>query len=114
MPAASWPPWASRPGRRPRRAAPGHRWLLADSQTDPNNSLAGATPYLRMFRIVTGGWLLARSAAAAQRALDEGGDSDACARSWSRPLLRRAGPAPGGGLVPSVTAGPSDLLAAAF
>jgi alkylation response protein AidB-like acyl-CoA dehydrogenase len=90
-------------------------WLLANGQTDPNNSLAGATPYLRMFGIVTGGWLLARAAAAAQRALDEGGDSDflrqklVTARFYAEQVLPQAA-----GLVPSVTAGPSDLLAAAF
>jgi alkylation response protein AidB-like acyl-CoA dehydrogenase len=90
-------------------------WLLANGQTDPNNSLAGATPYLRMFGIVTGGWLLARSAAAAQRALDEGHDSDflrqklVTARFYAEQVLPQAA-----GLVPSVTAGPSDLLAAAF
>jgi hypothetical protein len=90
-------------------------WLLANGQTDPNNSLAGATPYLRMFGIVTGGWLLARAATAAQRALDEGGDSDflrqklVTARFYAEQVLPQAA-----GLVPSVTAGPSDLLAAAF
>jgi hypothetical protein len=90
-------------------------WLLANGQTDPNNSLAGATPYLRMFGIVTGGWLLARAAAAAQQALDESGDSDflrqklVTARFYAEQVLPQAA-----GLVPSVTAGPSDLLAAAF
>ena len=34
------------------------QWLL--DAGDPNDALAGATPYLRMMGIVTGGWLLAR------------------------------------------------------
>ncbi len=91
-------------------------WLLANAPADPNNSLAGATPYLRMFGIVTGGWLLARSAAAARRELDAGGGDEAflrqkvvTARFYAEQLLPQAA-----GLVPSVTAGPADLLAAAF
>ena len=91
-------------------------WLLANAPADPNNSLAGATPYLRMFGIVTGGWLLARSAVAARRELDAGGGDEAflrqkvvTARFYAEQLLPQAA-----GLVPSVTAGPADLLAAAF
>jgi 3-(methylthio)propanoyl-CoA dehydrogenase len=91
-------------------------WLLANGLADPNNALAGATPYLRMCGIVTGGWLLARGAAAAQRALDEGrGDADflrqkvVTARFFAEQVLPQAA-----GLVPSVTAGPGDLLAATF
>ena len=48
-------------------------WLLANGLADPWNALAGATPYLRMCGIVTGGWLLARSALAAQRRPRRGG-----------------------------------------
>ena len=91
-------------------------WLLANGPADPNNSLAGATPYLRMFGIVTGGWLLGRSAAAARRELDAGRGDEAflgqkvvTARFYAEQLLPQAA-----GLVPSVTAGPADLLAAAF
>ena len=91
-------------------------WLLANGLTDPNNALAGATPYLRMCGIVTGGWLLARSAQAAQRLLDAGeGDADflrqkvVTAKFYAEQLLPQAA-----GLAPSVTAGPADLLAATF
>jgi hypothetical protein len=91
-------------------------WLLANTPTDPNNALAGASPYLRMCGIVTGGWLLARSAAAAQRALAEGrGDAGfltqkvLTARFYAEQLLPQAA-----GLAPAVTAGPEDLLAAVF
>jgi len=91
-------------------------WLLANMAADPNNSLAGASPYLRMCGIVTGGWLLARSAAAAQRALAEGrGDAAflaqkvVTAKFYAEQLLPQAA-----GLAPAVTAGPGDLLAAVF
>jgi 3-(methylsulfanyl)propanoyl-CoA dehydrogenase len=91
-------------------------WLLANTPADPNNSLAGASPYLRMCGIVTGGWLLARSAAAAQRALAEGkGDAGflaqkvVTAKFYAEQLLPQAA-----GLAPAVTAGPGDLLAAVF
>src|SRR5829696_5965809 len=51
-------------------------WLMA-GLADPNIALAGATPYVRMCGMVTGGWLLARSALAANRALANGnGDDD--------------------------------------
>ena len=91
-------------------------WLLANTPADPNNSLAGASPYLRMCGIVTGGWLLARSAAAAQRSLAEGkGDAGflaqkvVTAKFYAEQLLPQAA-----GLAPAVTAGPGDLLAAVF
>jgi len=42
-----------------------------------NDALAGATPYLRMFGQTIGGWLMARSAVAAQNMLDGGqGDTE--------------------------------------
>jgi alkylation response protein AidB-like acyl-CoA dehydrogenase len=91
-------------------------WLLANGLADPGNALAGATPYLRMCGIVTGGWLLARSAQAAQRHLDAGeGDADflrqklVTAKFYAEQLLPQAA-----GLAPAVTAGPSDLAAARF
>ncbi|HET6775087.1 MAG TPA: acyl-CoA dehydrogenase [Acidimicrobiales bacterium] len=91
-------------------------WLLAKGPADADNTLAGATPYLRMCGIVTGGWLLARSAQAAQRLLDDReGDADylrqklVTARFYAEQFLPQAA-----GLVPAVTAGPADLQAAAF
>ena len=91
-------------------------WLLANGLADPNNALAGATPYLRMCGIVTGGWLLARSAQAAQLLLDAG-EGDAAfltqklvtAKFYAEQLLPQAA-----GLASAVTAGPADLHAAAF
>jgi alkylation response protein AidB-like acyl-CoA dehydrogenase len=93
-------------------------WLMANGLADPNNALAGATPYLRMCGIVTGGWLLARSALAARRLLDEGGSGVSTdfleqkivtARFYCDQLLPQAA-----GLLASVTAGPADLAAAAL
>ncbi len=41
------------------------KWIMTNGLADPREALAGATPYLRMFGIVTGGWLMARQALAA-------------------------------------------------
>jgi alkylation response protein AidB-like acyl-CoA dehydrogenase len=77
-------------------------WLLANGLADPANALAGAAPYLRMFGIVVGGWLLARSAAVAA------GDADkeAVSAFYSAQLLPAAR-----GLLPAVTAGSGQLFA---
>jgi 3-(methylthio)propanoyl-CoA dehydrogenase len=47
-------------------------WLLEHGLADPNDALAGATPYLRMLAVTTGGWLMARQVIAARRRLDDG------------------------------------------
>ncbi len=94
-------------------------WLLVNGRDDPHNALAGAGPYLEMAGIVTGGWLLTRSALAAA-ALGDSGDGEAfppgfldqklvTARFYATQLLPRAA-----GLAASVTAGPADLFAASF
>ncbi len=82
-------------------------WMLARLASHPNDALAGATAYLRMFGLVTGGWLLARSALAAHRLLGEGsGDKTmlaekiATARFYAERLLPQAA-----GLLPAATAG---------
>jgi hypothetical protein len=49
-------------------------WLVEQGGEEPLDGLAGASPYLRMFGTVAGGWLLARQAAVAHRLLDSGGD----------------------------------------
>jgi alkylation response protein AidB-like acyl-CoA dehydrogenase len=93
-------------------------WLMANGLADPTNALAGATPYLRMAGTVTGGWLLARSALAAQRRLDAGATGAEAelfrqkvvtARFYCDQILPTAE-----GLLPAVTAGPADLAAASF
>ncbi len=69
-------------------------WLLAAG--DPDDALAGATPYLRMAGLVTGGWLLARAAIAAASA-DTATFHARVPRPEGRhrPLLRRPGPPAG-------------------
>jgi len=107
------------------RLAAGHKvlkeateWLMANGLADPTNALAGATPYLRMSGTVVGGWLLARSALAAQRRLDAGASGAeqsllqqkiVTARFYCDQILPTAD-----GLLAAVTAGPQDLVAAAF
>ncbi|HYF45712.1 MAG TPA: acyl-CoA dehydrogenase C-terminal domain-containing protein, partial [Acidimicrobiales bacterium] len=41
-------------------------WILEHGLEDPNDALAGSTPYLRLLAAVTGAWILGRSALAAR------------------------------------------------
>jgi hypothetical protein len=82
-------------------------WILTNGATDPNTALAGATPYLRMFGIVAGGWVMARQLIAAEQL----GTDDpynaakaATARFYLEELLPQVH-----GLTASVEAG-SDIL----
>ena len=83
-------------------------WLLVSE--DPNDALAGATPYLELFGTVTGGWLLAKGALAAARKLEEADEpflraKVATAHFYCTQLLPRAT-----ALAPSVMAGAGDLF----
>ena len=94
-------------------------WLLGRLPTAPDDALAGATPYLAMFGLVAGGWLLARSALAAHRLL-AGAPDDAqhdgqtsflrnkmvTADFYCREILPEAT-----GLLAAVTAGAAPLYA---
>jgi 3-(methylsulfanyl)propanoyl-CoA dehydrogenase len=88
-------------------------WIASRGPAEPNDALAGATPYLRLFGLVTGGWLLARSALAASRRLRHASGSDAVflkdkigtARFYAGQLLPQAA-----GLLPAVTAGAGPLF----
>ena len=80
---------------------------------DNIDRLAAATPYLRMFGIVTGGWLMARQALAAGRQLASGStDTDflkaklVTAKFYGEQLLPQAS-----GLLSAVTAEAVDLMA---
>lgn len=75
-------------------------WLLGAS---PDDALAGATPYQRLFGIVTGGWLLARSALASSPLAAE---KAVTARFFARNVLPSAR-----GLAAAATAGAEDLFA---
>jgi len=50
------------------------RWLLERLNATPNDALAGATPYLRLFGSTLGGCVLAREALAVQKTGAGGGD----------------------------------------
>jgi alkylation response protein AidB-like acyl-CoA dehydrogenase len=88
-------------------------WLGAKLPAEPNDVLAGATPYLRLCGLVIGGWLLARSALAASGLLRDASGSDtvflqdkiATARFYAEQLLPQAA-----GLLPAVTAGAGQLF----
>jgi hypothetical protein len=51
------------------------KWLLERLVSAPNDALAGATPYLRLFGSTLGGCKLAEEALAARDAVDELGDA---------------------------------------
>jgi alkylation response protein AidB-like acyl-CoA dehydrogenase len=97
------------------------RWLLDKGAGGSDDGLAAATPYLRMFGTTVGGWLLAKSAIAARRLLDDTGGTGnpaaghdaafceakiATARFYAGQILPQVH-----GLLPSVMAGAEDLYA---
>jgi hypothetical protein len=88
-------------------------WVLNHSVADPRHALAAATPFLRMFSLVTAGWLMARSALAAKGHLDAGtGDAEQMqakiqtATFFCEQILPQVQ-----GLVSPVTAGFENLMA---
>jgi alkylation response protein AidB-like acyl-CoA dehydrogenase len=91
----------------------GTDWIMSPGRIEPTDALAGATPYLRLFGLVIGGWLLARSALAASRLLHSAVGADAVflqdkigtARFYAEQLLPQAA-----GLLPAVTAGAGPLF----
>jgi len=85
--------------------------LLAAFGEDPNDALAGATPYLEMFGLTAGGWLLGVSALAAHQQLDGGDDpflqgKVATAQFFAEHLLPNVR-----GLLSTTTAGAVGLFA---
>jgi len=82
-------------------------WMLRTGGVDANSVLAGSTPYLRIWGLVVGGWLMAKSALAA-RGLDDGVAEAQLplARFYAEQLLPQAA-----GLLGAVTAGSRDLFA---
>jgi len=92
------------------------RWLLSALASDPNDALAGATPYLRMCGFLCGGWLLSRAALAASRRLTDAvaageeaflAGKITTARFFAEQLLPQVR-----GLLPAVTAGAGRLYEA--
>ena len=88
-------------------------WILAHGMTDVNQALAGASPFLRMFSIAVGGWLLGIEALAAQQLID-GGTADsslhtskiATAQFFADNILSQVK-----GITDSVTAGAEQIFA---
>jgi len=88
-------------------------WILSRGPVEPNDALAGATPYLRLSGLVIGGWLMARSALAASRLLHTAGGAEAVflqekigtACFYAEQLLPQAA-----SLLPAVTAGAGPLF----
>ncbi len=83
-------------------------WILGHGSANPNDALAASAPYLRMFGWCVGGWLLARSALAAQGTDDQelARAKLITARFYAEQLLPQAA-----GLLGAVTAGDHDLFA---
>ncbi|MCU1414309.1 MAG: hypothetical protein JWN80_1649 [Microbacteriaceae bacterium] len=83
-------------------------WMLRTGQKDPNAILSGSSPYQRMWGLIVGGWLLAKSAVVAAT-LDDASQAEqqlVLARFFAEQLLPQAG-----GLFGAATAGSDDLFA---
>ena len=87
------------------------QWLLKTMADDPNGAAAGCSPYMKMFGLTAGGYLLAKGALAAKSMLAAGGsdnafltDKIATARFFAEQLMPQAA-----AQLPAVTAG-TDLL----
>ena len=83
-------------------------WMLRTGRKDPNGILSGSSPYLRMWGLVVGGWLMARSALAAPAAADNdvAASQLVLARFYAEQLLPQAA-----GLLGAATGGSEDLFA---
>ena len=67
------------------------QWLLAKLDKDADEALAGATPYLQLFGVATGGCLLAQQALAALRLNADAGPRIALARFFAENFAVQAG-----------------------
>ena len=86
-------------------------WILTNGLGAPKDALAGATPYLKVFGTVVGGWTIAKLALAAHQELEQGSDDAAwlkakitSARFYAEQVLPTAA-----GFVPQVQAGAGVL-----
>ena len=88
------------------------QWLRNCGEDDPTAAAAGATPYLRLFGAVAGGWGLGRGALAAARRVASGSNDPfyaakiATARFYAEQLLP-----PAAALLGPITRGAANLLA---
>jgi alkylation response protein AidB-like acyl-CoA dehydrogenase len=82
-------------------------WMLRTGLADPNAVLSGSSPFLRMWGLVVGAWLLARSAiAAASLEPEVATEQLVLARFFAEQLLPAAA-----GLLGAATGGSRDLFA---
>lgn len=81
-------------------------WMLQTGQADPNSVLAGATPFVRVWGLVVGGWLMAKSALAGRGNAEHAKEQLVLARFYAEQLLPQAA-----GLMGSITATSRDLFA---
>jgi hypothetical protein len=89
------------------------RWIVETYPSDPKAVAAVSVPYLKLFGTVAGGWMMARAAMAAGKALNQP-DADreflegklASARFYAEHELPRAAP-----LAREVTRGAASVLA---
>ena len=65
-------------------------WLVATFPGEPDLAAAGATPYLRLFGTVAGGWQMARAGLAARRRLDANGGANGEDAAFLRAKLTTA------------------------
>jgi 3-(methylthio)propanoyl-CoA dehydrogenase len=85
-------------------------WLLAHRPDEPDDALAGATPYLRMLGLTIGGWLLGREALAVpERTSEDGGWLEAKVATFSFYATQSLPQVTG--LLPAVVAGATPLFA---
>jgi len=87
-------------------------WLAEHGPVEPNDALAGATPFLRLMGTTVGGWYLARSALTAHQLVSRGEGDEAflqakitTARFYAEQLLPQTK-----GLLPMVTTGAAGLF----
>jgi alkylation response protein AidB-like acyl-CoA dehydrogenase len=83
-------------------------WMLRTGRQDPNAVLSGSSPYLRMWGLCLGGWLLAKAAVAGAASGDAAVAEDklVTARFYAEQLLPQCA-----GLLGAATAGAEDLFA---
>jgi acyl-CoA dehydrogenase len=82
-------------------------WMLGRRDGEADAALAGATPYLRLFGLASGGCLLAKQALAALRRADAGAPRVALARFFAENFAVQAG-----GLERTIVEGAAGLLGA--
>ena len=82
-------------------------WMLTHRESDTDQALAGATPYLRLFGVTTGGCMLAQQALAALRQGADSASRIALARFFAENFSVQAA-----GLERTVVEGGSGLVAA--